>query len=732
MKSRHFFSVILMLCVWLGTSVPSVAQVKYQSMSMYIAADDVESINPPQERAAARLFKERFSEYGTILTPKDVDKIKYPDFDCLWINIDSIGKSQGVEKFREAFISDRFLEAVRKFHQDGGNLYMSKFAIELLYSDGIGCLADYLRPNVFYSGEGAFNADIWSVNAEIGALMKGDDPEGQYADRRSHPIYAGLNSISSTAWAATPDPIYEANPYTVFPMQGTAGHDMIHREDHNCMWRLAMKTDSNASIGLYVGYDNVHNFSEIDRIENLQERAAASFLLDPDGYFRQIRPDVNIEIICPGDIERIDPNNFDCIWIHIDRTGIAQGWENLPEAFRRPELIEALRNYSRDGGQMLLTKQATQLVVPIGRVTADFAPNIFGSGEGGKGTDDWQINPHVGWNWHISDPACYFDRSGHDIYDNIPSVKVNGNEFDTFPMEGTGNGSEMWREDHNCMWDLNNLPPYTGGDFNKVVRFQEDCNARVLGTWGHVTDDAVAGIVEFRPTIQYRGRIIANGLATCEWAPREGVNAFHHNLELLTFNCLRYLVTVTDFKFVSDGPDGVARFEKDANATVLGTWGQDWNHQAAGIVEFHPSADIAAFSDDNSDLDELNKNKAPRGTIIANGMGCVQLHQKDGDNEYLGNVNNLTANIIDYLSPWHTRNISAVSEVSDGGEGSVKATAGGIEWSGFTRPVTLEVYTLDGRLIASREILGNGSAAIDATGIVIVRAGSSVARLTIR
>ena len=40
-------------------------------------------------------------------------------------------------------------------------------------------------------------------------------------------------------------------------------------------------------------------------------------------------------------------------------------------------------------------------------------------------------------------------------------------------------------------------------------------------------------------------------------------------------------MTVTDFKFISDGPDGVARFEQDANATVLGTWGQDWNHQAA-------------------------------------------------------------------------------------------------------------------------------------------------------
>lgn len=733
MKSSLLYLKLTFAILLLGWTSNSFAQKTqtYQRMAMYIAANSVDEIQPPQERAAAKLFQERFSTFGTILTPKDVDLIKYPDFDCLWINIDSIGKSQGVEKFRGAFISDKFLQTVKKFRDDGGNLYMSKYAIELLYSDGIGSLADYLRPNVFDSSEGVENADIWSINAEIGARMKIDDPS-QYADHRNHPIYDGLrdNPMSSLDWCNSEDhkKTYASPLYDVFPVQGNVNHQPTHRENHACMWRLAMKTDDNAKVGIYIGYEGVHSFEEIDRIENPQERAAVAFLLDPNGFFKQIRPNVHIEVICPGDVARIeDVNNFDCIWIHIDRSGIERGWEHLPEAFRNDRLIAALKNYSQNGGQLLLTKQATQLIVPIGRVSDEFAPTEFNSGEGGNGTDVWQINAHLGWDYRESSPENYFDRTGYDIYRDLAVENVF--EYPTFPMEGTGNGTEMWREDHNCMWDLNAIPSYKELGGRKLSKFQEDCNARILGTWGQVKDDAVIGIVEFRPTIQYRGRIIANGLAACEWAPRSGVNAYHHNLELLTFNCLRYLVTVTDFKFVNDGPNGVARFEKDANATVLGTWGQDWNHQAAGIVEFHPDNAIAAYSSD-PELDELNKNKAPKGTIIANGISCIQLyHDKTPANDYQENTNRLTENIIQYLSPWHKRILSGVEDVEASLSGSITATAGRIGYSGFDRPVTAEVYGLDGRLLESHVIQGDGVIETDVRGPVIVAADGTVTKL---
>ena len=141
----------------------------------------------------------------------------------------------------------------------------------------------------------------------------------------------------------------------------------------------------------------------------------------------------------------------------------------------------------------------------------------------------------------------FYDRRNHPIYKDLRTSDAF--EWETYPMEGTGDGTEMWREDHNCMWDLNAYNAvYTSEGANAVEKFEKDNNALVLGTWGHVQDHAVAGIVEFLPQDAKArgdeaktGRIVANGLAACEWSPRQGVNAFHSNLEALTINCMNYL-----------------------------------------------------------------------------------------------------------------------------------------------------------------------------------------------
>lgn len=206
----------------------------------------------------------------------------------------------------------------------------------------------------------------------------------------------------------------------------------------------------------------------------------------------------------------------------------------------------AAKQFIANGGSLLLTKQATQLVHRLGRIDAKFAPNIYGDGDGGNGTDVWTINAHIGYDSAESDPTQYYDHSDHPIYDGVTTLPAH-HEFanfktETFPMEGTGDGTEMWREDHNCMWDLNAYT-YTADGKNTVERFENDNNASVIGTWGQATDYAVAGIVEFKPTADIKGTIIANGLAACEWSPRSGVNAYHANLEKLTNNSINYLIT---------------------------------------------------------------------------------------------------------------------------------------------------------------------------------------------
>lgn len=284
--------------------------------------------------------------------------------------------------------------------------------------------------------------------------------------------------------------------------------------------------------GMLIGYPDAGN------IDNFQEDTACRFFLkqNSDGV-----------VIAPGEISKINAENLDYIWVHIDRLNMGCG--NLPKEFSDEATVAALKQFLADGGNLLLTKQATQLVHLIGRIDAKFAPGIYGDGDGGMGTDVWTVNAQIGY-WFTKegdDMTQFYDRRNHPIYKDLRTSDAF--EWETYPMEGTGDGTEMWREDHNCMWDLNAYNAvYTSEGANAVEKFEKDNNALVLGTWGHVQDHAVAGIVEFLPQDAKArgdeaktGRIVANGLAACEWSPRQGVNAFHSNLEALTINCMNYL-----------------------------------------------------------------------------------------------------------------------------------------------------------------------------------------------
>lgn len=286
-------------------------------------------------------------------------------------------------------------------------------------------------------------------------------------------------------------------------------------------------------VGMLIGYDSVEN-------ENPQECAAAKWFVAnyPDGV-----------IITPADADKINAENLEAIWVHIDRVGLEKGAINLPLEFRSNEMMAALKSYVRNGGNLYLSKFAVQMLGVVGRVNDMFAPGIFGNGDGGKGTDVWAVNAHLG-SWQINpdnqepDETQIYDHRGHAVYEGLeefePWSEWGNFPHNSFPMLGSGDGSELWREDHNCMWDLNAYSYEVEGK-NTLEKFEATFDCEVIGTWGHVQDYCVAGIVDFAPTADITGRIVANGLAACEWAPREGVNKYHSNLEMLTANTLRYL-----------------------------------------------------------------------------------------------------------------------------------------------------------------------------------------------
>ena len=287
--------------------------------------------------------------------------------------------------------------------------------------------------------------------------------------------------------------------------------------------------------GMLIGAESIESL-------NSQEKAAAAWFISeyPEGT-----------LITPSTTSKIDATTLDVIWVNIDRLEIGSGIDNLPSAFK--SATGQLTSFLNNGGNLYLSKHATQLVAGVGRVSNSFQTNIFSDGDGGAGTDVWNVNAHLG-SWQFNpdnleqDPSQVYDRRIHAIYSGLTEFAAwsewNNYPHTAFPLEGTGTGAEMHREDHNCMWDLNGYA-YTADGKNTVEKFEKENDCVVLGTWGHVQDYAVAAIIEFAPKSSSQGRIIANGLAAYEWAPRNGGNAYHDNIERLTSNILSYLKPVT-------------------------------------------------------------------------------------------------------------------------------------------------------------------------------------------
>lgn len=76
-------------------------------------------------------------------------------------------------------------------------------------------------------------------------------------------------------------------------------------------------------------------------------------------------------------------------------------------------------------------------------------------------------------------------------------------------------------------------------------------------------------------------------------------------------------------------PDVIKNFEVTTNSMVLATWGHVRDHCVAGIVDFYANNE--------------------HGRCIANGLAAYEWNQNSGVNPYQHNVEQLTANILDYL-----------------------------------------------------------------------------------
>ena len=85
-------------------------------------------------------------------------------------------------------------------------------------------------------------------------------------------------------------------------------------------------------------------------------------------------------VLTPDELQLPIWLSFEIIWLHIDRVGLAVGWQQLPDVILSENVVYALKSYYNAGGKLLLTNHATQYIVPLGRTERN--PNIFGNGEG--------------------------------------------------------------------------------------------------------------------------------------------------------------------------------------------------------------------------------------------------------------------------------------------------------------------------------------------------------------
>lgn len=241
----------------------------------------------------------------------------------------------------------------------------------------------------------------------------------------------------------------------------------------------------------------------------------------------------NAEFVHPSQVAELEPDLYPVLWIEVDRVGLPLGWKNLPSEFSSQETIDALRQYTANGGNLYLSNMATQLTVPLGIVPDNMAPTVYGNGDGGTGDDVWVINPYLGWDFRNGSDQGFYDRTFHAIYKDLVLEDPNGYGYENLPLIGPGQ-----REDHNCLWDCN---IYGRGNYPDVIaNFEATTGSLVLATWGHVRDHCVAGLVEFFPNANH-GRCIANGFAAYEWNQNSGTNPYQHNVEQLTLNILNYL-----------------------------------------------------------------------------------------------------------------------------------------------------------------------------------------------
>lgn len=262
------------------------------------------------------------------------------------------------------------------------------------------------------------------------------------------------------------------------------------------------------------------NSADINR-ENVTD--VKTYLNDEDVYdpehkaYDWFSSNYGAKFITYKDLKEGNYTNMKVLWINVDRYMDVAALDNLfPQDVR-----DAIANYVKAGGNVYLSTYAVRLAHLIGRVQVE--PNVFSGNNGFAGYAEWKVLADFSNNHVNHTHAIYKYLMETNMYDQ----KTNGLYF-FHMLKGDPHS------DRNCLWNI-------GTDLNEVNKFQNAHTCKVLGSWGHENHFTSAGLVEFYPKGDWKGTIIANGLAACSWASS---NTDVHCVQHLTRGILDYLNTM--------------------------------------------------------------------------------------------------------------------------------------------------------------------------------------------
>ena len=261
--------------------------------------------------------------------------------------------------------------------------------------------------------------------------------------------------------------------------------------------------------------------SDVSSISEPDTKAAAEFLKD---YYGE-----NFVYLQNGQFTSEDLADISVVVYYYDNTG---SFDN-PDGNLTAASLTALTQYVKEGGDLFLGGFGTRIIDDLGRIP--YEPGIAGNGAGGPNPDNWGMNFTTGLPTDVTSHPAF---EGLTLTDEIVPGESIGHSF--VPFIGPG-----YKEDHNSMWDLGAVPELTAphASVERGAEFEELTDSKILGTWQHVTDMCCIAAIEFLPTENYEGTIIAIGIAAYEWEMNDGrTNTFRSNVEEFTINSIEYLI----------------------------------------------------------------------------------------------------------------------------------------------------------------------------------------------